>query len=119
VAEFCQQCALRYHRAHAKLHRESRLSQGWKAAVADAYPELSAEEQAAHVQGIERELDNYYAGEEGITGSIILDVEHLGEPPEGQGWIALCEGCGHILVDGQGRCISDCEFHHGPLSSKH
>jgi hypothetical protein len=39
------------------------------------------------------------------------DFDHFGKdkPPlePGYGYPALCEGCGIILVDDQGRCISD------------
>lgn len=54
------------------------------------------------------------------------DLANLGasqNPPkvldDNEGWAAMCEGCGFILVNEQGECI-DCdlksgEYGHGPL----
>lgn len=38
-----------------------------------------------------------------------------GKPlPPSHGWVELCEGCGPILVDAEGRCMGDCyEGHSG------
>lgn len=30
------------------------------------------------------------------------------EIAEGQGWYALCEGCGHTLVNDEGECLGNC-----------
>jgi hypothetical protein len=30
--------------------------------------------------------------------------------------ICLCEGCGYIQVDPDGKCTTDCDKHHGELS---
>lgn len=30
--------------------------------------------------------------------------------------VVICEGCGYIQVDHDGRCVSDCDKHHGSTS---
>lgn len=41
------------------------------------------------------------------------DLAGFGPPPEeGMGYPAICEGCGFIYVDHEGRCIDpQCEIH--------
>lgn len=46
----------------------------------------------------------------GIAARKLTDAERA----EGYGWTALCEGCGAILVDDEGRCVVDCLRHHNP-----
>lgn len=52
---------------------------------------------------------------EEIFGEDFEDLKGLGDGsplPEGHGWTALCEGCGVIVVNDNGECISKgCEKH--------
>lgn len=44
------------------------------------------------------------------TGDLRYDRER--ELLPGYGWIELCEGCGHILINNDGRCIYHCDKDH-------
>lgn len=52
-----------------------------------------------------------------ILGHDYGDLKNLGQGrklEDGQGWLALCEGCGMIIVDDEGECIDyNCPVH-GP-----
>ena len=50
-----------------------------------------------------------------LFGKDFGDLANLGNGkplPKDHGWSALCDECGPILVDNEGRCISDCLHHH-------
>lgn len=52
---------------------------------------------------------------EELFGNDFGDLKNLGEGAElkpGMGWLALCEGCGVIVVDNEGKCSAeDCSKH--------
>jgi hypothetical protein len=49
-----------------------------------------------------------------IFGEDSGDFSHPDAPPLGpnEGWVHLCEGCGPIYTDNDGKCICDCDKHH-------
>lgn len=43
-----------------------------------------------------------------------LENDNLPAPPEGKGYVALCEGCGPTLIDERGNCLCpNCDEQHG------
>ena len=55
-----------------------------------------------------------------IFGKDFGELAGLGVPgtlEQGQGWLALCEGCGSCVVNDEGECIAlHCDKQHGAIS---
>jgi len=53
-------------------------------------------------------------------GEDFKDLANLGNDKplrEGFGWITICEGCGHTVVDDNGKCVAEWCGTHGKKSS--
>lgn len=49
----------------------------------------------------------------GFPNVDLVGITTAAEWDEGKAAVVICEGCGHIQVDPQGRCISNCLEKHG------
>jgi len=48
-----------------------------------------------------------------LWGKDCGDLKGVAPLDSSRGWPVVCEGCGPILVNSEGECLTNCVFHHG------
>jgi hypothetical protein len=49
-----------------------------------------------------------------MFGKDLRELASEEEIPEGYGYPSICEGCGYVFVDADGKCVDNCLLRHNP-----